>query len=176
MMEEIAKDPLLKSSDEIETKNKNAKKYILLCICVSVGLLVGVLIGYLSFRPKNKPNIDSVTEEARPLTVDWVELLPAITEVTLELGKEVINLLSSSSVSYSSPKGNDHWFTCSNGRWGSYDGQVMSLYYHEYKKHSATTCGKLGEKRSIADAGHWAISIQTRRLTNNTAYYNDDVP
>ena len=120
-------------------------------------------------------NSTLISYNVKPQANDWIELLPEITEITFELGKEILDLLSTPSVSYSQPRGNDHWFTCSNGRWGSYNGQVLSMYYHEYKRHSATTCGKLGEKRSIADAGHWAISYQTRRLKNNTAYFNDDV-
>jgi len=35
---------------------------------------------------------------------------------------------------------------------------IISAYFHPTKKHTATTVGKLGEKRSEAAAGEWAIS------------------
>lgn len=50
----------------------------------------------------------------------------------------------------------------------------MSAYYHPTKKHSATTEGKLGLKKSVAEAGEWAISIQTRGSIRNKAFYNTD--
>ncbi len=48
----------------------------------------------------------------------------------------------------------------------------MSAYYHPTKKHSATTVGKVGTKKSIANAGEWAISNQTKAAYGNKAFYN----
>ncbi len=39
------------------------------------------------------------------------------------------------------------------------DKYVLSAYYHPTKEHSATTIGKNGNKKSVASAGKWAISI-----------------
>lgn len=64
------------------------------------------------------------------------------------------------------------WLTSVNGDWGTYGGQVMSAFYHPTKTHSATTVGKLGQKRSVANKGEWAISIQTKALFGNKAFYN----
>jgi hypothetical protein len=43
-------------------------------------------------------------------------------------------------------------------------GLVVSSYYHPTKKHSATTIGKLGTQTSYAEAGEWAVSIQSKTI------------
>lgn len=54
------------------------------------------------------------------------------------------------------------------------DGRVISAYYHPTKDHTATTAGKLGTKKSVAKAGEWALSMQTRALFGNKAYYSGE--
>ena len=49
---------------------------------------------------------------------------------------------------------------------------MLSAYYHPSKKHTATTVGKLGTKQSVAEGGHWAVSLQTRGLGGNKANYD----
>ncbi|KAH0787819.1 hypothetical protein GPJ56_008168 [Histomonas meleagridis] len=109
----------------------------------------------------------------------WSKLLSVgkVDELASLLGCDIDglkNYINSSSTSISQPKGNDLWITSLDGTWGTWDGKVISIYYHSYNRHSATTVGKLGFKRSVAEAGHWAVSIQTRALGGNKAYYNND--
>lgn len=59
------------------------------------------------------------------------------------------------------------WISLEDGSWGSWHGQLVSCYNHPSRKHTATTTGKLGVKRSEAEAGHWAISMQTRALAGS---------
>lgn len=59
-----------------------------------------------------------------------------------------------------------------DGKWFTHDGHVLSAYFHPTKKHSATTIGVLGQKKSIAGPGEWAISIQTRGAFGNKAFYD----
>lgn len=40
-----------------------------------------------------------------------------------------------------------------SGPWMSYNGTVISAFYHPTKRHTATTVGKNGTKRSVAEAG-----------------------
>jgi len=72
----------------------------------------------------------------------------------------------------SQPHAGSLWITNLEGKYGSWKGMVVSCYYHPTKRHSATTVGKLGEKRSEASAGQWAISVQTKGLFGNKCYYN----
>lgn len=80
--------------------------------------------------------------------------------------------ITSPKVSQSSPEAGSLWLTSVDGTWLSGDGNVMSAFYHPTKKHSASTIGKLGTKRSVAEAGKWAVSIQTRGAFGNKAFYN----
>jgi hypothetical protein len=88
------------------------------------------------------------------------------------LGDWVYRLAKSRSYSESSPYPGSLWITSLDGTWGSWEGQVVSLYYHPSKTHTATTVGRLGEKRSTAGPGQWAISYQTRGAFGNKCYYN----
>ena len=72
--------------------------------------------------------------------------------------------MNSGSTSYSQPHPDSTWVTSVDGYWGTFGGQVLSAYYHPTKKHTATTEGKLGQKRSTANAGKWAISIQSKAM------------
>ncbi|CAD8209590.1 unnamed protein product [Paramecium pentaurelia] len=57
--------------------------------------------------------------------------------------------------------------------WISYlDIQMGVIFYIMVKKHTATTIGKLGKKQSVADAGQWAYSNQTKGAYGNKTYYN----
>lgn len=64
-----------------------------------------------------------------------------------------VSMLSSGSVSKSEPEPGSMWVTDLDGKWLSHDGMVFSAFYHPTKKHTASTIGKNGTKRSIADAG-----------------------
>lgn len=189
-MEQIANEPLLLDNDEEGRKYKKgsiAKKYLLMGICVAIGLVIGILIGYFSFKSSDKESknekvlqsaydMDAYKHE-KNITVKpkmsqaLINMLPMVFEIISELGSEAIEILSSSTVSYSQPEGNDYWITYLDGTWGTYDGKVISMYYHPTRKHTATTRGKLDMKRSVANGGHWAISHQTRDLWHNKAYY-----
>ncbi|KAL1520694.1 hypothetical protein AB1Y20_022263 [Prymnesium parvum] len=59
-----------------------------------------------------------------------------------------------------------------NGTFGRWDGQVVSAFYHPSSAHIATTVGQLGERSSWADAGQWAVSIQTKAMWGNKAYWH----
>ncbi len=85
---------------------------------------------------------------------------------------ELNNARSAHSFSRSSPHKGSLWITSCDGKWASWSGMVASLYFHPTAEHSVTTVGKLGEKRSVAKAGQWAVSIQTRALMGNKAMYN----
>ena len=64
------------------------------------------------------------------------------------------------------------WISSIDGTVLTHQGQVLSAFYHPTKTHSVTTIGALGTKKSIAYAGEWAVSIQTRGAWGNKTYYN----
>lgn len=82
-------------------------------------------------------------------------------------------LASAPSFQFSQPEIGSKWFSWSDGHTTGWNGKVLSAYYHPTKKHSATTQGRLGIKRSVATGGKWAISQQSRALFGNKAYYNN---
>ena len=88
------------------------------------------------------------------------------------VGPWIIEAINSQSASTSSPHPGSLWITSLDGKFGTWKGMVVSAYYHPTKKHTATTEGKLGVKRSVAEPGQWAISTQTRGLFGNKCYYN----
>eukprot|EP00029_Vermamoeba_vermiformis_P013961 TRINITY_DN8940_c0_g1_i1.p1 TRINITY_DN8940_c0_g1~~TRINITY_DN8940_c0_g1_i1.p1 ORF type:complete len:114 (+),score=11.73 TRINITY_DN8940_c0_g1_i1:22-342(+) len=98
--------------------------------------------------------------------------LPVIIELATELGQAFVDSLGSGSVVMSQPQEGTWFLSSLYGQWGTYSGQVVACFYHPTKKHTATTEGKNGEKRSVAEAGHWAISCQTRGLFGNKTHYN----
>jgi len=95
-----------------------------------------------------------------------------IAELAATVGKFVYEELSHGSSHFSQPHAGSVWITCLEGKYGSWKGKVVSCYYHPTKTHTATTVGKLGEKRSTAGPGTWAISEQTKGLYGNKCYYN----
>ena len=103
---------------------------------------------------------------------ELISALPAFAELISEFGPTLKDMLSESSVSISQPHPGSWWITHVDGTLGLWNGQVVSLYYHPSSKHTATTVGKLGEKKSVTNGGHWAISHQTKALVGNKAYYN----
>lgn len=98
--------------------------------------------------------------------------ISAVGELVKELGQAFVDALSAGAFSVSQPHAGAVWITALDGRWGSYNGQVVSCYYHPSKHHTATTEGRLGTKKSQAAGGHWAISAQTRAMFGNRAYYD----
>ena len=83
------------------------------------------------------------------------------------------NLAEAPSFQYSQPEVGAKWLSWSDGYTSGWKGKVISAYYHPTKRHSATTKGKLGIKRSVARGGQWAVSKQSRGLWGNKAYYNN---
>ena len=78
-------------------------------------------------------------------------VLAEIISEIIGIGKDkAIEILNSSSTSYSQPHSGATWVTSVNGSWGSYEGQILSAYFHPTKTHTASTEGKLGVKRSTA--------------------------
>lgn len=106
--------------------------------------------------------------------------IPLAKELGVEIGKQlgsaamdwVQALAQSSSTQVSQPAVGAVWISHLEGTWGTWSGTLLSAYYHPSKSHSASTDGKLGVKRSVAAAGHWAVSQQTKGLAGNKAYYN----
>lgn len=77
----------------------------------------------------------------------------------LKLLKQVVgSYFDASCYSISYPKEGCVWITYLNGNILLRNGKVVSLFYHPNKKHTATTIGKLGQKRSEAGPGCWALS------------------
>ena len=63
------------------------------------------------------------------------------------------------------------------GRWLSNikDGYVMSAYYHETKRHSATCNGGTlggGQIRAVAPAGSWAIALCAAGISGRKTFWN----
>jgi len=101
----------------------------------------------------------------------WSALLQSlIGGLVSELGAaavdQLIENIKSNKVAVSQPHEGALWISDLNGD------RVLSAFYHPTKLHSATTYGKLGEKKSIAAAGKWAVSFQTKGLYGNKTNYN----
>lgn len=97
------------------------------------------------------------------------EILATAIGITVE---KVIQMLNSGSASQSQPHAGSTWITVVDGTWLTHDGIVVSAYYHPSRPHTATTIGKLGTKKSAANAGQWAVSWQTKAAYGNKAYYD----
>lgn len=98
--------------------------------------------------------------------------LPQAAKLIGKLGKQLADLLSGKSLVISQPVLDSYWFSYLDGTYGTYNGILVSYFYHPTKAHSATTDGKLGVKKSVARGGDWACSKQTRGLIKNKAYWN----
>ena len=81
------------------------------------------------------------------------------------------SLLNSPSIVVSQPEQGYVWLSELDGTWGLWNGTVMSAFYHPTKEHSASTNGRNGKKKSIAKAGEWAVSIQTKATYGNKTNY-----
>lgn len=90
------------------------------------------------------------------------------------LAQRFISSLDASHVSFSQPHVGAFWISFVDGSWLMKDGAVLSAYFHPSAGHSATTIGALGTKKSVAAAGSWALSYQTRARVGNKALYNTD--
>lgn len=100
-------------------------------------------------------------------------IIEATGQLAAQLGADFIRSLQSSpSFQISQPHEGAIWISCQDGKWGTWEGQVLSAYYHPTRSHTATTVGRLGQKQSQAAAGRWAISVQTRAIAGNKALYN----
>lgn len=98
--------------------------------------------------------------------------IPLVSQLAKELGQEFIDNLKAPSVVVSQPHEGAVFISSLDGNWSSWHGQVVACYYHPTRPHTATTVGKLGTKQSKAEAGSWAISIQTRAMFGNKTHYN----
>ena len=58
--------------------------------------------------------------------------------------------------------GGAYFVSYTGGGWFGLGGKLISAYYHPTCVHRASTKGKLGLQRSVAPAGEWAVSEQTR--------------
>lgn len=76
------------------------------------------------------------------------------------------------SIVVSQPHPGAVWISTLDGTWFRNNGEVCSMYYHPTSQHTATTVGKLGQKRSVANAGEWAVSRQTKTMFGNKTFYN----
>lgn len=84
----------------------------------------------------------------------------------------LLEQIRSGSFSISQPHPGAVWISIVEGSHLSLNGRVASLYYHPTKQHSASTTGSLGIKRSVAEAGSWAISFQSKAMMGNKANYD----
>ena len=98
--------------------------------------------------------------------------IPLIEDLVRVFGENVIESLKANSTIIQQPHPGSVWISSLDGKWGSWNGKVVSCYYHPHKSHSATTIGKLGTKKSVAPPGKWAISYQTRAMFGNKTFYN----
>lgn len=88
------------------------------------------------------------------------------------LAQRFVSALDASHVSFSQPATGAYWISFVDGEWLTHGGGVLSAYFHPSAAHSATTEGALGTKKSVAAAGTWAVSYQTRGRVGNKAFYN----
>jgi len=123
---------------------------------------------------------EAEAQEVKPASTIGGILIPIATELATKLAEALADysvdwiqeLANSPSTQVSQPQIDAVWISVVNGTWGTWSGQVISAYYHPSRDHTATTKGRVGEKRSVAAGGHWAVSAQTRALWGNEAYYN----
>jgi len=120
---------------------------------------------------------DAVKTEGARSIVKRSVLLRGLTSVLARqlvdiLGQAVVDGLNANSVVISQPVLGSYWFSYVGGRLGSYNGRLISCFYHPTRRHSATTAGKLGVQPSVAGPGSWACSQQTRGLFNNKTNWN----
>jgi hypothetical protein len=101
-------------------------------------------------------------------------LATAAKELGKELAEKLSEVLSTPHFAYSTPHPGAPWISCVDGTWGFKDGTVFSAYFHPTKEHRATTVGALGQKRSQAKAGTWAVSMQTKGAALNKAFYDTE--
>jgi len=120
-------------------------------------------------------------EEVKPasVTIGGI-LIPIAEQLAAKLGEALVDnavdwlteLDNSPSTQVSQPQIDAVWISLVNGTYLTWSGKVISAYYHPTRDHSATSKGKLGEIRSVARGGEWAVSAQTRALRGNQAFYN----
>ncbi|CAD8193005.1 unnamed protein product [Paramecium octaurelia] len=100
-------------------------------------------------------------------------LIQAVIEEGVKLMKQLIGeYFNATCYSISQPGEGSVWISYLDGNHFLNNGQVLSMFYHPTKKHTATTVGKLGQKQSVAGPGQWAYSIQTKGAYGNKAHYN----
>ncbi|CAD8106733.1 unnamed protein product [Paramecium sonneborni] len=99
--------------------------------------------------------------------------IEALVETGITILKGLVgSYFDASCYSVSQPDVGCVWITYLDGTRLKQNGKVASLFYHPTKQHTATTTGKLGQKRSVAGPGEWAISEQTKGAFGNQAFYN----
>jgi hypothetical protein len=122
--------------------------------------------------------VDPAIPEGEPEVV--TAALPALIPIALRIAlgqvmglalTKVDQLLSASTTLIQQLPNNAYFVSSLNGSWGTYSGQLLAAYYHPTCVHRASTTGKLGLKRSVAGAGVWAVSMQTRGLWGNKSNY-----
>ncbi|CAD8126299.1 unnamed protein product [Paramecium sonneborni] len=89
-------------------------------------------------------------------------------EEGIKLLKNIVgDNLDYSCYSISQPHVGSVWITYQDNSLNKKDPKVVSLFYHPNCRHLTTTNGKLGEKKSCAGPGEWAISEQTKGDKDN---------
>jgi hypothetical protein len=99
-------------------------------------------------------------------------LAAAAEQLGQDVATKLADALSTPNFAFSTPHADAPWITCLDGTWGFKDGTVFSAYFHPTKAHRATTVGALGQLRSEARAGTWAISMQRKAMTGNKTTYD----
>ena len=124
-----------------------------------------------------KPNETNNIKFIKPLIK--TKILNKIDQLVEYIGSELVNIIKdvingiikSPSINIQTPTTDSIWISILNGTWGTWNGYVISCYFHEEKKHYAKTTGKLGIKISWANKNEWAVSKQTRGLYGNKTNY-----
>ncbi|CAK89315.1 unnamed protein product (macronuclear) [Paramecium tetraurelia] len=101
------------------------------------------------------------------------QVTEALIEDGIKLMRQIIgSYFDATCYSISQPAEGSVWIMYLDGNHYLQNGQVLSMFYHPTKRHTATTVGKLGQKQSVAGPGQWAYSNQTKGAYGNKAYYN----
>ena len=100
-----------------------------------------------------------------------------LTDKSIEILDKVIDdLLSSDNICYTQPYVDSVWLSKMDGIKGLCNGIIASFYYHPTYNHTSITKGYNGKKTSVAKAGEWAISYQTKARWGNKTGYQTDIP
>ena len=118
----------------------------------------------------NKSSSDSAFLDALPEKGQLITKLAAVLKKPAEI--VVRDYLNSKRMVYCQPHPNSVWLSTLNGTKVLHNGEVISLYFNPQYKHMSWTIGFSGKKESWADAGNWAVCVQTKAAWGNKTGYD----